>query len=328
MPRHLYALKLFLTCLALAALVYVVEWASILDAAREARPFWALAALALVPFNVSLEAFRWHRLVLRLAPTVRFKTSLAAVLSGYPLGLLTPGRIGDYVGRAMYLRDISPSASATLTFAERIATLACCLVFGLVALPYFLLTRTDVASVAWMTVLVLGILFTGILLVLLLHPKLARALLETIVPFRRAKHVFAVFNRFSGRDASELFGLSVIRYGIFSTQFVLMVHAFQADVSWLAAYMGVVLVFFAKSAIPSITLGDLGIRESAAVFFLGMFGVAEAAAFNASLGIFAVNILIPALLGLTLLPRLRLRSSAENRTARVDALETRAHVPS
>ena len=54
MPRRLFVLKLVLTCVALAALVYVVEWDSILDAAREARPLWALAALALVPLNVSL----------------------------------------------------------------------------------------------------------------------------------------------------------------------------------------------------------------------------------------------------------------------------------
>lgn len=300
-----------LTCAALAALVYVVEWGSILDAAREARPAWALATLLLVPINLGLEAFRWHRLVKRLAPNVQFKKSLAAVLSGYPLGLLTPGRVGDYVGRALYLRDISSGASATLTFAERIATLACCLVFGLVALPYFLLTHTDVASVAWMTVLVLGFLFTGFLLVLLLHPSLARSLLETVLPFRRIKQIFGVLNRFSVRDATELFALSIVRYAVFSTQFVLMVHAFQVDVSWPAAFIGVVLVFFAKSAIPSITLGDLGIRESAAVFFLGVFGVAEAAAFNASLGVFAANILLPALVGLTLLPRLRLRSSSE-----------------
>jgi hypothetical protein len=70
------------------------------------------------------------------------------------------------------------------------------------------------------------------------------------------------------------------------------------------AYLGVALVFFAKSAVPSVTLGDLGVRESAAVFFLGFYGVAEAAAFNASLGLFAVNILLPALAGLALLPRL------------------------
>src|SRR5690606_34279089 len=113
------------------------------------------------------------------------------------------------------------------------------------------------------------------------------------------------------RDAAILLALSALRYGVFSTQFVLLIQAFAPGASWGGAYAGVVLVFFAKSAIPAITLGDLGVRESAAVFFLGAYGIAEAAAFNASLGVFAVNILLPALSGLVLLPRLRLVAPAE-----------------
>ncbi|MDX1439275.1 MAG: hypothetical protein R3284_05170, partial [Rubricoccaceae bacterium] len=105
-----------------------------------------------------------------------------------------------------------------------------------------------------------------------------------------------------------------LRYLIFSTQFVVLVHAFAPDAGWLITYTGVVLVFFAKSAIPSITLGDLGIRESAAVFFLGSLGIFEAAAFDASLAIFGINILLPALSGLLLLPRLRLQTSGREAT--------------
>ena len=307
MPRALYVLKLLLAVVALGAVATLVEWDAIAAAAREARPGWALAALLLAPLNVGLEAYRWHRLVRRLAPSLRFRDSLAAVLSGYPLGLLTPGRVGDYVGRALYLRDVPPSASATLTFAERMATLACCLVAGLLVLPYFLLTKTDLASLAWVTVLALGLFGTAALLVLLIRPRLARVVLATVLPFRPLRRILAVLDRFTPRDATELLGLSALRYLLFSIQFVLLVRAFAPGADLFVAYAGVVLVFFAKSAIPAITLGDLGIRESAAVFFLGAFGIAEAAAFNASLGLFAVNLLLPALVGLPLLPRLRLQ---------------------
>jgi uncharacterized membrane protein YbhN (UPF0104 family) len=310
LSRRLFALKLLLAVLALAALAHVVEWEALVAAARAAEPGWALAALLLAPLNVSLEAYRWHRLMRRLAPALRFRDSLAAVLSGYPLGLLTPGRVGDYVGRALYLRDVPPSTSAALTFGERMATLACCLVGGLAVLPYFLLTRTEVASLAWVTVLALGLFGTAALLLLLIRPHLARVVLAAVLPFRRLRRVLAVLDRFTPQDAAELLGLSALRYALFSTQFVLLVHAFAPGTNVLAAYAGVALVFFAKSAVPSITLGDLGIRESAAVFFLGAFGVAEAAAFNASLGLFGVNILLPALVGLPLLPRLRLERAA------------------
>lgn len=306
MPRRLYILKLILTAGALTALVIVVDWRALLDAAADARPGWALAALALLPANVGLEAYRWHRLVRRLAPHLRFRQSLAAVLSGYPLGLLTPGRVGDYVGRALYLRDVPRGPSAALTFAERMATLACCLVFGLAVLPSFLTMYAPAATLAWIAVLGVALIGAAALLVLLIHPRLARTVLNTVLPFQRLKASIDTLDHFDGRDAASLLALSAVRYGIFSTQFVLLVQAFAPSTPWASAYVGVLLIFFAKSAIPSITLGDLGIRESAAVFFLGAYGVVEAAAFNASLAVFGINILLPALAGLLLLPRLRL----------------------
>ena len=73
----------------------------------------------------------------------------------------------------------------------------------------------------------------------------------------------------------------------------------------VGAALGVALTFFAKSAVPPVTLGDLGVRESAAVFFLGAWGVPAAAALDASLALFAVNLALPALGGLPLLARAR-----------------------
>ena len=176
-----------------------------------------------------------------------------------------------------------------------------------VAVEPDLVDSSDLASLAWVTVLALGLFGTAALLVLLIRPRLARVVLATVLPFRRLRRILAVLDRFTPRDATELLILSALRYLLFSTQFVLLVRAFAPGADLFVAYAGVALVFFAKSAIPAITLGDLGIRESAAVFFLGAFGIAEAAAFNASLGLFAVNLLLPALVGLPLLPRLRLQ---------------------
>ena len=58
-----------------------------------------------------------------------------------------------------------------------------------------------------------------------------------------------------------------------------------------------------KTLLP-ISLADLGIREGAAVFFFSKLQVGKVAAFNGSLLLFAVNVLLPTFLGLFLLPRL------------------------
>jgi uncharacterized membrane protein YbhN (UPF0104 family) len=304
--RLLFAAKLLLALFALAYLADRIAWGELWATARTAQPLWILAALALMPFNIGLEAYRWHRLVRRLAPETTYRTSLAAVLSGYPLGLVTPARAGDYAGRALYLSYPRKGELVALTFAERMATLACTLVVGLVAMVPFLLTQSDLPGAAWATLFGAAALGTVGFVFLLLHPGVASRFLTSLLPFRSVRRLLTVLDRFDRNDARSLLLLSGLRYGIFSLQFVLLVVAFEPAAPWLAVAIGVALVFFAKSAIPSFTLGDLGIREGAAVFFLGALGIASAAAFEASLVLFGINLLLPALIGLPFVLRLRL----------------------
>jgi uncharacterized protein (TIRG00374 family) len=305
-PRILHYARFVLAAAVLGFLAHVVDWAQIGRAASEADPWWILPAVLLMPLNLFLEGYRWHRLVRRIAPRVRLRESLGAMMAGYPLGFATPGRIGDYVGRAYYLRYHNKWALAALTFAERAMTLACCVVFGLAALLYFLVTRTELATPAWMVVFYVGALAASALLGLLLYPRAAHALLMAVTPSRRIRRMLRFLKRYSSRDAYELFGLSAVRYAVFSTQFACLVLAFDPGVSWLTAYVGVALVFFAKSAIPSFTVADLGIREGAAVYFFDAMGADVAAAFNASFLVFCLNILLPAIIGLPFVLRLRL----------------------
>lgn len=302
--------KLLLALIALGYLAQLIDFGVLWESALGAQPLWILAALALMPFNIGLEAYRWHRLVVKVAPEITYRQSLAAVFSGYPLGLVTPARAGEYLGRAFYLPYEGKLELVALTFAERMATLACILVAGLFALGPFLLLQGHLPHLAWAALFASATAGTAGCLLLALQPRLARRVLTLLLPVRRARRVLAVLGRFDRHDARGLLGLSALRYAIFLTQFVLLVFAFEPGVAWLPVAVGVSLVYFAKSAIPSFTLGDLGIREGAAVYFLGALGIAAAAAFEASLVLFGINLLLPALIGLPLLLQLRLHTAA------------------
>ena len=305
-PRWLFALKAALAAAAVAALVAVADPAEVAAAVAHADGRWALAALALVPANIGLETYRWFRLVRRLAPAVRYRDALRAVVGSYPLGLLTPGRVGDYVGRAVYLRDIPAGASAALTFGERMATLAACLIGGLIALGPYLQAQVA-ASPLWPVVTAVGALATGALVALILFPRLAQTAVSTVVPWGPVRRAVASFGQIPQNEGAVLLVLSLARYVVFTGQFVLLLHALAPGAAWPGLWAGVALTFFAKSAIPQVTLGDLGVREGAAVFFLGAYGVGPAAALDASLAVFGLNLLLPSLAGVPLLLQLRLR---------------------
>lgn len=304
-PRFWFAVKTLLAAGILWFLVQRISWPEIVAAIQHANPWIAGAALALLPLNIGLEAYRWWRLVRRVNPAVRFREALQAVVGSYPLGLLTPARIGDYVGRAVLLRSIRPGQSAALTFAERMATLAWCLIAGLLATVPFL-SRFEAESPLWITLIGASLLGLLLLVAGILFPGEARRIIAAVLPFRPVRKAFSAFGKIPPKESVLLLFLSGVRYTVFSFQFVLLIRALEPGVAWSEAWISVALVFFAKSVIPQITLGDLGIREGASVFFLGAYGITEAAALEASLGVFVVNLLLPAFIGIPLLLRQRL----------------------
>ncbi len=300
----MFAAKALGAAVAVALLVRLADPTSVWAALQSARWPFVVAALVLLPANIALEAYRWARLVRCVVPAVPLRRAMAAVVAAYPIGLLTPGRVGDYVGRAVLLTGVPAGVSAALTFAERMATLAWCLAGGLVALaPY--LARHAVPSPAATALVSVAAMGTAALFAALLVPGLARGALSAVLPFAPVRRALDAFARVPPAEAVRLVALSGLRYGVFSTQFVLLVLAFAPGAGVAGVVLGVALTFFAKSAVPQVTLGDLGVRESAAVFFLGAYGVAAAAALNASLAVFVVNLVLPSLAGLPLLWRAR-----------------------
>ncbi len=273
-------------------------------------------ALALLPLNLVLEAWKWHTLLRRAMPTPpRFGEAFGAMMSGYALGLFTPARVGDYAGRAFYLKHHDKWELAALTLADRLIALSCYVFFGWLALMYYLLAHLHMPG--WVTQLVwfTGILGVGALLFVMVHPRFAYDALVTILPISSFRRMLRFLNRLASRDVFVLLGQSTLRFAVFSTQFVCLVWAFDPALDMRHAYVGVALVFFTQTVVPSVTLMDLGIREGAAVFFLGAFGVMEAAAFDAAFMLFCINLLLPAFTGIPFLMRLRLETPPEPSTA-------------
>lgn len=85
-------------------------------------------------------------------------------------------------------------------------------------------------------------------------------------------------------------------------QFSLLIAAFNEGFHFEYIIMSI-LVMFSKSFVPPISIADLGFREGFAVYYFGMIGIEKAAAFNAAIGLFVLNVVLPAVIGLILIIR-------------------------
>lgn len=315
-PKLLMLAKAVLAAALLAFLVRQVDAGQMRAALRAADVGWMASAALLVPFNVALEAAAWRALVAPVLPALRYRTALGAVLCGFALGFATPLRAGELAGRAFFVRHRDKWMLGASVLAQRLLDMLVALSVGLAALVWFL-TATPTASPAWWGVGAAGFGTLITLALLFAHPA---AVARRVAGRPRLARALRFLPALQGARLRRPLLLCAARYAVYLTQLALLVRAFAPEAGALPLLAGGALTFYAKFLVPSLTLLDLGIREGAAVFFFSRLGVEAAAALNASLVLFGLNLLVPALAGAPFVLGLRPRRRPRARRPAPEAL--------
>jgi hypothetical protein len=266
-----------------------------------------LAALALVPLNWGLEAWKWQLLARHLEPDHSFGRSLRAVLLGLTLGFATPNRVGDYAARILELHSRRRLDAVGAVFLGRYAQLVATLLAGGAGLLYFLLKfylgGYPAAQVG--VVAAAGLAGAGALLPLY-RSRLLLAALALVRPLRRFRRYLAVMPTYRAAELHAVLGISGLRYAVFCGQFLLLLYAYGVHTPLGPALAAVAGTFLFKSLVPSLNaLADVGVRELSATHLFGLLGQPALPVLSASLSLWVINIALPSALGLLLLPGLR-----------------------
>jgi uncharacterized membrane protein YbhN (UPF0104 family) len=107
---------------------------------------------------------------------------------------------------------------------------------------------------------------------------------------------FLIIKEYSNSEIIKVVSISIVRYLIFSIQYVLLLWIFEVQLGIDLLFLGVAFVFLCKSVIP--TFFDLGIRESSAIYFFSIYQTDEKSVLLASLVLWLINIILPSILGL------------------------------
>ncbi|QDA58807.1 lysylphosphatidylglycerol synthase domain-containing protein [Hymenobacter jejuensis] len=264
-----------------------------------------LAALALVPANWGLEAWKWWRLARHLEP-VSFKRSFRAVFVGLTLGFVTPNRVGDYAGRIIELKSRRLDALGAV-FLGRYCQLVATVLAGSVGLLYFLLKFYLIGYPATEVGLVAAtLLLNAAVLLPLYRSRLLLAALTLVRPLRRFRRFLAVMPTYSAREIHAVLGLSCLRYAVFCAQFGLLLMAYGATPPVGPGLAAIAGTFLLKSLVPSLNaLADVGVRELSATHLFGLLGQPVLPVLSASLSLWVINIALPSASGLLFVLRLK-----------------------
>lgn len=313
------AFKSVLAVFLLGYLIHLVDFREIIQSARDADVRFAVAALLLLPLNVFIEGSLWHRITGLVMNDGSRGASFGSLMSGYALGFFTPARIGELAGRSFYLDHRDKWSLSALVMFQRMLDMLVGVTIGLVAMILFVMTNAPTATIFWSLVIASGVVTVPALAYVLIRPGPAFRLLSRVLRRRRFLHPIGFLRQIKPRHISPFIALATLRYVTFVGQFVLLLFAFGAGAPLIAVLMGAGMTFFGKYMIPSITIMDIGVREGSAVFFLGAVGVLHATAFNASLFLFAINLVIPAALGIPFVMRMRMGARGDVDRQRVSS---------
>lgn len=301
--KGLWALvKIGLTVALIVVLIQKVDWSAIVSEFSDIKPALFAMALAVAVLNIYIQYRKWGFLVRILHPEVPRRHVYASLLCGFSIGLVTPGRLGE-LGKGLFIPGISRTQATGMSILDKIFSQLPLAMFGLLAIAYFS-TRTSSFSV-WVYVLcsVLAGALIGLAHLVLFRPQTLRQWI------RRSSNLVARMPLTEKLtmllSTTELFKkehfLPSLMYGmvfqlIIYLQTFLCVGTFH-DVDILPALAASAAAMFAKSLLP-IAVMDLGVREGAIIFFFGMVAVPSSAALNGSLLLFLINVLIPGIMGL------------------------------
>jgi uncharacterized membrane protein YbhN (UPF0104 family) len=262
-----------------------------------------IVPILLFPVNWSLEAIKWKYLISKVE-RISFLRSLRGVLSGLTLGFVTPLGLGDYVGRIFQLNHKERAKSLGAVFVSRISQFYITLVFGSSAFIIVVYKIKEVdALICYLIIFLLALTNLLFIILLIFHQKVIGVFKE--VKFLNPIYPYIeIISTYSFKELGYVLLLSLVRYIVFTTQFVLMLYFFDVSKDFGILVTGVNFIFLVKSVIP--TFFDLGVRESSAVYFFSDFTLLSDKVLFASLSIWIINIIIPAVVGVFLIFRIKI----------------------
>lgn len=254
-------------------------------------------------FNWSLEAIKWRISIARIQQ-ISFTKSLRAVLSGVSFSVSTPNRIGEYIGRLLYMDEGNRLRTIAVTMVGSISQLIITLLMGFIGL---LLLQQQIHQKELISTVWLQFISTGVLLVLLIltlfYFRLAWLikLIDRLPIMNRFVYLVKALEGFNATLLTRILSLSLLRFFVFACQYYLLFVFFDVDISGWQAFWAVSVSFLVMAVIPTIAIAELGLRGKVSLIFAGLFSSNKAGIIFTTTGIWFINLIIPAIIGSVLI---------------------------
>ncbi len=267
--------------------------------------------ILLMIVNWGIESLKWKFLIKKIE-NVSFLKSFKAVLTGVTVSTFTPNRIGDYFGRVFILKKANRWEAILITIIGSMSQLLITIIIGSIAILLFIPEHIDAFNFMninlYYGLFAFVVIFNIFLLFLFFNVQSFTFLLNRLLKknWRNFRKYIKVFSYYSTSELFKVLLYSFLRYCVFTLQFYLLLKLFSIPIPFFECIIIISLIFFTTSIIPTVALSELGIRNSAALYFISIyFNKFNALTDKINIGVFSatttlwlINLALPALLGI------------------------------
>ncbi len=256
-------------------------------------------SLLLIGVNWGLEAWKWKILINKFIP-VSYQTAFKAILAGTSISLWVPNRAGEYLGRILFVPEGLRMKGIFATLAGNAAQLIVTLILGGIGVLYF------IGNVLGNYYLLIGvaaliIILSCCLVFLYLHIGKIRKYIPNYTWLKEIKKYARVYKFYSRQELNKVLQLSILRYLVFCSQFLLLTYFFGVRIPIVDGLLLLFLIYLIQTIIPTTTLTELGVRGASAVFFFSSFTSHTTGVLAASYTLWFINLAFPGMFGLIFL---------------------------
>ena len=263
--------------------------------------FWVVVFLMFV--NWGIETKKWQ-ILLGHVEQVSFYRAFKSVLSGCSVTMLTPNRVGEYGGRILYVKKENRIKAVSLTLVGSISQLLVTMLMGSIGLVYlrYLSHNNNNAHAVlpefWGDVLIyLSIGITVLLSLFYIRLGWLVRAMEKLPSLQKVVKHIRVLDEFSNENLLQILALSCGRYLVFVLQFVLLLQVMQVNIPSVLCFWLMSVFYLVMAVAPTIGFIDLPVRVSASWILLQWYTDNKIGVSTASLGIWLINLVIPAIIG-------------------------------
>jgi len=261
----------------------------------ERKYVFLIIAMTLLTINWSLEAQKW-KLAMNEFVALDFGTSLKSVLAGVTVGLFTPAKVGEYAGRMLLVKGTERAASAVATLVNSMAQMAVTIFFGLIGAIGFA-SKLDYLDIDMDKIYIGGVF--GMVSIVSVFVMLTEIINQLSRVKLLARHLERVKNIELSRSVLFfILQLSALRYAVYVTQYICVFYFLGVEYCVVEFAGYIALVFLIQTLMPLPPVAAFIGRGGIALLIFSSLDINELVILYATLLIWVINLLVPALCGL------------------------------